>query len=195
MGNIRERAGLTAGMLLAALSGCGAGKPPPVAVAPAAETAKAVHCLPQASGFLRARLRGAINTDLSWSDADMTCEGGARPDGKGIRISIAGPLEKQRRLRLLFGIDNSGAALAGAAPALPTNITAILEGEKQLFATLGDDKCTTEQLQVVPLGTGSEQHVAARGFCIGPASTLDGRERLLVTTFDFSTRIVLGVTP
>jgi hypothetical protein len=145
-------------------------------------------------------LRGALNTDLAWADADMTCEGGARPDGRGIRISIAGPLEKERRLRLLFGIDNSGvapaaAAAAGPAPALPTNITAILEGEKQLFATLGDDKCTTEQLHVVPLGTGSEQRVDARGFCIGPASTLDGTERLLVTTFDFSTRIVLAATP
>jgi len=188
-------------LLLGVLAGCGGGKrpaaaDPAAAPAPAAATAAdaaAANCLPGAQGYLHAQLRGALNTDLAWADAEMTCEGGGRPDGRGIRVSISGPLAKDRRLQLLFGIDNRSATQS--SPALPTNITAILEGEKQLFATLGDDKCTTERLQLIPLGTGSAQRVEARGFCTGPASTLDGRDRLLVTTFEFSARVVLPATP
>lgn len=197
MANIREIAVLL--LLLGSLPGCSAGDrsaaasaaAPAVAAATAARNAG--NCLPQSRGYLHAQLRGALNTDLAWDDADMTCEGGSRPDGRGIRVSIAGPLAKDRRLRLLFGIDNSAANVT--TPALPTNITAILEGEKQLFATLGDDKCTTERLQLVPLSSGAGHRVEVRGFCTGPASTLDGRDRLLVTTFDFSARVVMADTP
>ncbi len=54
--------------------------------------AATAHCLPDAGGYLRAQLRGAINADLDWHDADIHCEGGPRPDGEGLRVSIAGPL-------------------------------------------------------------------------------------------------------
>jgi hypothetical protein len=34
--------------------------------------------------------------------------------------------------------------------------------------------------------------VIARGFCISPASTLDSREHLLLSSFDFAGRVTFG---
>jgi len=69
----------------------------------------------------------------------------------------------------------------------------IFEGERRLFATQGDDKCTVDALtqqRTGPLG-GPERswRIEARGFCVGPAATLSGDARLLVTRFDFAGRI------
>src|SRR5262245_8179576 len=108
------------------------------ATPPSAKPARG--CLPGGNGFLRAKLRGAMNMDVNWRDAELECDGGARPGGNGIRLSFAGPLQADgRRLRMVFGVTNAAEARAGSA--LPTNLTVIFEGEKRLFATQGDDKC------------------------------------------------------
>jgi len=147
-----------------------------------------------ADAFLNARLRGAIDADLVWSAAQLQCEGGARPDGSGIRVSLAGPLDARgRRVRLVFGI----AAPPGTATrrAVPTNLTLIIEGEQHVYATLGDDKCSVDALEQRPAaaatatGAAGDYWVSARGFCVEPAATLDGRERVLLSRFDFRGRI------
>jgi hypothetical protein len=177
-------------------SGCGAADPSQAAAA----SRTGALCLPGAEGFLRARLRGALNADLDWKDAQIRCEGGSRPDGAGVRVSIAGPLpdaagsDAGRTLRFVFGIDADAGMTHGTA--LATNITAIVESGNgsatRVFATRGDDKCTTDRLQRQGTGSGTNEfRVEARGFCLGPASTLDGTERLLVTTFDFAGRVTL----
>jgi hypothetical protein len=149
-----------------------------------------------AEAFLNARLRGAIDADLVWSATALQSEGGARPDGSGIRVSLAGPLDASgRRLRLVFGM----AAPPGAASshAVPTNVTLIVEGANRIFATLGDDKCSVDALVQRPAtaagapGAAGDYWVSARGFCVEPASTLDGAERVLLNRFDFSGRIYL----
>ncbi|MBS0388882.1 MAG: hypothetical protein JSR15_10420, partial [Proteobacteria bacterium] len=48
-------------------------------------------CLPGERGYLRASLRGEIDADLDWRGALLQCEGGARPDGRGLRVSFLGP--------------------------------------------------------------------------------------------------------
>src|ERR1700722_6025185 len=48
-------------------------------------------CLGDGPGYVRARIRGALNVDLSWKDAQLACSGEARPDGSGLRVSFAGP--------------------------------------------------------------------------------------------------------
>lgn len=170
--------------------------------AAATHPATDARCLPDSTGYLRAQLRGAIVADLEWRDADMHCEGGPRPDGAGLRVSIAGPLPAAageaagRTLRFVFGIESAASLTEGSA--LATNVTAILEGgpgsgEPALFATRGDDKCTVDHLQRrSAAGAGADAkdfRVDARGFCLGPASSLDGQTRLLVTTFDFAARV------
>ena len=193
--NVSRSRVASAAILALLAGGCGAADHPPAPVAAAATTA---HCLPDASGFLRAQLRGALNADLDWSDAQIRCEGGTRPDGAGLRVSIAGPLPQSagavagRTLRFVFGIDTAAGTMDGAA--LATNLTAIIEGagdaDAAIFATQGDGKCTTDRLQRrAAQGPTGAVRVDARGFCLGPASTLNGAERLLVATFDFAAMI------
>ena len=149
-------------------------------------------CLLAGNGFLRARIRGAVNLDIDWHNAEMQCDGGARPNHSGMRVSFAGPKTSDgRRLRMVFGIGT--AAEGRAARALPTNLTVIFEGERRLFATQGEDKCTVDQLtqeRVGDLGApGRTYRIVAHGFCISPASSLDQSARILITSFDFAGRV------
>jgi hypothetical protein len=150
--------------------------------------------VPGERGYLRAKLRGAIDAEPDWRGAGLQCEGGARPDGRGLRVAFLGPADEQnRRLRLVFGIA-TGPGL-GASRGVPTNITVIVEGRKQLYATQGDDKCQVESMvqEPVPPTTAAgraapmrEYRIAARGYCIDPATSLDGNERLYIDRFDFA---------
>lgn len=164
------------------------------------DTAKPAHangagCLPTGDGYFRAHVRGALDLDLDWRDAEMKCEGGPRPDDRGMRVSFAGPLQSDgRRVRFVFGLADLGEGVAGRN--VPTNLTLIFEGESRLFATRGDDKCTTDTLEQQRVGAlGGEVRtwrVTARGFCTEPATTLAQDARIVVTTFDFSGLVRIG---
>src|SRR5688500_6458016 len=76
---------------------------PPEKPADKPVTAATPGCFAVGGGYLRARIRGAMDLNLNWKDADMLCEGGPRPSGKGIRVSIGGPVRGDgHRLRLVF---------------------------------------------------------------------------------------------
>lgn len=161
-----------------------------------APTATPAGCIAVGGGYLRARLRGAVDLDLNWKNAEMQCEGGPRPPGKskspGIRVSIGGPARGEgHRIRLVFGIAEMNEGQSGKA--LRTNVTVLFEGEQRIFATQGDDKCTVDSLtqeRVEVLGKDRAVYrVVARGFCTGPATSLSNEERLLLTSFDFAGRV------
>ena len=137
-------------------------------------------------------MRGALDLDLNWSNAEMQCEGGPRPSGNGIRVSIGGPARGDgRRVRLVFGIAAIREGTGGET--LPTNVTILFEGERRIFATQGDDKCTVDSLvqeRVEVLGPGRAVYrVVARGFCLGPATGMAREERVILTSFDFAGRV------
>ncbi len=187
---------LLAALVLALATGACAQSPPDTA-ATATQSATASGCLAAGDGNLQARLRGALVADLNWHNAQMQCEGGMRPDGQGLRVTIAGPMpadvamtsgaDAPALLRFIFGIDLQDVA-SGAAQALPTNLTVIVEGGQQLYATRGDDKCAVETMQRTPITTsnGKLDRVRVRGYCTGPAAALDGQARVLVPTFAFT---------
>ncbi len=141
-----------------------------------------------------------MDLDLNWTNAEMQCEGGPRPPGKnnernGVRIIIGGPLRNDgHRIRLVFGIAGVDEGRNGTA--LRTNVTLLMEGEKRIFATQGDDKCTVDSLaqeRVETLGPGvAVYRVVARGFCMGPATSLAHDERVVLTSFDFAGRLEFG---
>jgi len=168
------------------------------APAPAAPAGGAHGCLPGGNGYLRARIRGAMNLDIDWRNAEIECDGGPRPDGSGLRVSFAGPRHADgRRLRLVFGV---GSVLEGrTGRALPTNLTVIFEGEERLFATRGEDHCTVDELRQERLGALGgplrSWRIIARGFCISPASTLSSDARILVSRFDFAGSAVFADEP
>jgi hypothetical protein len=173
---------------------------PSAATAPVPETksaAKPSGCLPSANGFLRARIRGALNLDIDWHNAELECEGAARPDGSGIRLSFAGPIHTDgRRMRMVFGV--TGTAEGNSGSALPTNLTVIFEGEKRLFATRGDDRCTVDKLNQERFGAlggpTRSYRVVARGFCIEPVPGLSANERIVVSSFDFAGQVTFGTS-
>lgn len=190
---------------LAALPGAAVPAPPgaapPIVMPPAAGPTSpnvpppaSPGCLASGNGYLRARVRGALNLDIDWRNAELECDGGPRPDGSGIRMSFLGPRRADgRRLRLVFGV---GAVREGrSGHALPTNLTVIVEGGQRLYTTRGEDHCTVDTLNQQRLraaGTPRRYRVVARGFCIAPATTLNNAERILVESFDFAGRAIFG---
>jgi hypothetical protein len=152
-------------------------------------------CLHGGNGFLRAKIRGAVNLDLDWHNAEMQCDGGARPNNSGVRVSFAGPRSSDgRRLRMVFGVGSATEGHGGHA--LPTNLTVIFEGEQRLFATRGQDRCTVDQLaqeRVGDLGGPLRTYrIVAHGFCISPASSADDTTHILISSFDFAGRVTFG---
>jgi hypothetical protein len=165
-------ASLTGLVMLApgAIAGNGA---PSVTAAPAKP-----GCLPAGGGYLRARLRGASTFDIEWRGVQLQCDGGPRPDRHGIRLTFAGIAEPgHHHLRFIFGIDT--VPKIGNAREVPADVTVIFEGEQRLYSTRGGGQCTVDTLRQQAVGTGSARHppmqmqVSARGFCIGPADSLE----------------------
>ena len=178
---------------LPVLTGAAPGTPAPPAspTHSAASVAAPVSrgCLPTGNGYLRARIRGALNLDIDWENGELECDGGPRPDGSGVRVSFAGPSHSDgRRSRMVFGVRS--VREGGTGHELPTNLTVIFEGEQRLFATRGEDHCTVDELRQERLGAlgGPKRswRIVARGFCISPASTLSSDARILVSRFDFA---------
>jgi len=199
----RARAVVLLAVTGVAVTGVAAERPaaaPPVANAspPAplsAPTEDPLGCLHTGNGFLRAKIRGAVNLDLDWHNAEMQCDGGARPNNSGVRVSFAGPQSSDgRRVRMVFGVGSATEGRGGQA--LPTNLTVIFEGEKRLFATRGQDRCTVDQLaqeRVGDLGGPVRTYrIVAHGFCISPANSLDDSSHILVSSFDFAGRVTFG---
>jgi hypothetical protein len=157
---------------------------PRAEVAPAA----AVSCLPSHDGYLRLRMRGASNMDIDWHDGQMQCEGGSRPGQKGLRVTFLGPGRRgEHNLRFVFGI----AAAPGVRSAhnVPTNVTVIFEGQRKLYSTAGDGKCTIDEYSEERLAETADAHLrrlSARGFCTAPATAVAGQSGLLLSRFDFA---------
>ena len=148
-------------------------------------------CLSSGGEYLRAHIRGAVRLDVDLHGPGLSCEGGPRLDGSGIRMGFEGQVGPgKRRMRMVFGID--GAKVGRPGRELPTNLTVIFEGEKLLFATQGDGNCTVDRLTQEGIAAhGHPTHayrIVAHGFCIAPANDVSGRRRILVTTFDFAGR-------
>ncbi len=170
------------------------------------------RCLRSGGAFLRARIRGAVRLDVDLRGRELTCEGGPRLDGSGIRMGFEGRAGSAGRVRMIFGIDHAKEGRAGRE--LPTNLTVFFEDRKLLFATQGGDNCTVDRLTQEPVSSSraatsspraganvraqaapqahsasaGTYRIVAHGFCIAPANDLSGRQRILVTTFDFAGR-------
>jgi hypothetical protein len=190
LGSMQRNCALSLLALAILPSGCSRQHAPPSGSSSAPPAAVA-GCLGTPSTFLRAQLRGALEADLNWSGAALACEGSARPNGEGLRISLAGPLDASgRTLRMLIGVPTLPGTTSAAA--LPANVTLIIEGDKKLYSTRGDDKCTLDSLTQEALPGGSEYahpyRISGRGFCVDPASSLDEHEHVFINRFDFAGR-------
>lgn len=180
--------------LLAAGTGLANAPAPPQQRVQVAAVALNGSCLRFDRAYLRAHIRGAVWLDVDLHGPRLSCEGGPRLDSGGLRMGFEGRVGKsRRRVRMVFGIDGAREGRPGRE--LPTNLTVIFEGERQLFATQGDGNCTVDTLRQQRIGKDQGGQgpirsylVTAHGFCIAPANDLRGKRRILVTTFDFAGR-------
>ena len=155
-----------------------------------------VSCLPESNGYLRARLRGSIVSDLDWSNTGTECTGAVRPDG-GIRMRFSheGP-DKGQRLVLVFGIAQLREGKS--AKNLRVNLTVFREGSGEFYGTRGDDKCMLDEVTQTPLvGIPYRERsyrVVVRGFCTGPARALRGEGAIYISRFDYAGRVDFETT-
>lgn len=160
---------------------------------PAAVPAPPAKCLPAGNGYLRARLSGAMSTELNWGNDGTECTGAVRPTDGGIRMRFSRH-DAQGKLVLVFGI----AQLREGKEAhnVPVNVTLIREGAGEFFSTQGDDKCTLDRVtQDVIVGIPNRARsyrVTARGFCTEPARAVRGKGAVLLSRFDYSGRVDFG---
>lgn len=167
------------------------------AVADDAAASKSIACLPDGTGFLRARLRGSIDSELDWGNDTTDCTGAVRPTDGGIRMKFTGPVKQdggEQRLVLVFGI--AGLREGTDARTVPVNVTVIREGSGEFYGTQGDDKCTLDEVKQVPLrGIPHRERsyrISARGFCTEPARAIKGSGAVLISRFDFAGRVDFG---
>jgi hypothetical protein len=157
-----------------------------------AEPAAPRGCLPTGDGFFRARLDGALQMRLDWANAQIQCEGMPRPDGNGIRLSFRREEEGSGPLLIVLGI--AGLSESSTGHALPANVTIIEERTSRVFGTLGDDKCTVDELRqelLAPWRAEARRYrVSGRGFCIEPALAVGGERTVLMSTFDFAGQVM-----
>jgi hypothetical protein len=149
---------------------------PPPAAAPN-------NCLDSGDGYLRARVAGAVEARIDWTNTGLRCDGEARETPAGVRLSF------QRRgakpdLLFVFGLTGVREGLPGRAVA--TNLTVIVQGTDRIYGTLGDSRCTVDSLSQRRLGPGKRYRLEARGFCTQPAHAVRGEGAVLVSTFEFA---------
>ena len=160
---------------------------------PAAPAAGPAQCLPAGNGYLRARLSGAMSTELNWGNDGTECTGAVRPTDGGIRMRFSRP-DGPGKLVLVFGIAQL--AEGKSARNVPVNVTLIREGAGQFFSTQGDDKCTLDlvtQDAIVGIPHRARSYrVTARGFCTEPARAVRRKGSVLLSRFDYSGRVDFG---
>jgi hypothetical protein len=154
------------------------------AVRPALPAAAEALCRPAPSGYLRARLQGAIEAELDWSSPTTTqCIGGPRPTEDGLRLVFKGTAGPDPLL-VIIGVGIGEAVTA--ARNVPASVTVVREGAGEFFATQGDEKCAVDELSQDPVaGQLGRYRFTGRGYCTQPARAVGaGAGAVLVSRFD-----------
>jgi hypothetical protein len=134
-------------------------------------------------GYLRARVAGALDARINWSNAGLRCQGEVRDTPPGVRLSFQ---RRGAKPDLLFVFGLTGVQEGRPAHAVATNLTVIVQGTNRIYGTLGDSRCTVDSLSQRRLGAGKSYRLEARGFCTQPAHAVRGDGAVLVSTFEFA---------
>jgi hypothetical protein len=172
------------------LSASGAGEAPQAAAASGVAMPKAdmpaapsAGCLSSGDGYLRAKLGGAVETQLDWPNSGTECHGESRGSPPGVRLSFR-RAEANPDLLLVFGLTGVEPGKPGRE--LAANVTVIVQGTSRIYGTLGDSRCTVDRLEQRPLAAAGTYRIEARGFCTQPAHAVRGSGDVLISTFEFA---------
>ena len=168
----------TAGLLLGA---CNSGAD--VAVTTAKEE-PVLQC--GADGFLAADLYGAIEARLDWARDDLECAGMPRPEGRGVRLRLAGP-QQNGKAELVFIIALPEFGRDGSAAEFDANVTLIEAGAGRFFSTPDTSNCLVDVTAIRALDTAGHRYsIAGTLYCIAPLPEINGDTSVSVPELRFS---------
>ena len=132
--------------------------------------------------FLRGRLLGAIEADIDWASATISCEGGQRPDGAGARLRFARTSDDGSGLAVIIAIP--GLSRRSTGTEFAANVTLILEGEARFFSTQNREACWADLHGNEPVG---DHRYAIEGelYCIAPLAEVNGSASVTIDGLDF----------
>ncbi len=136
------------------------------------------------SGFLSARLSGAIDTELAWSGGSLHCESMLRPDDRGMRLRFSGDVGSER-LAIIIAMPELGAGATG--PEYDSVVTITVEGSGRFFSTPNLGSCWTEVRTNAPAGNDEGLHdVAGALSCVAPLGEFNGTAFIDIQDLQFS---------
>lgn len=168
----------TTGLLLGA---CNSGADVAVTTA---EKQPVLHC--GADGLLAADLFGAIETRLDWTRNDLECSGMPRPEGRGVRLRLAGP-QQNGDAELVFIIALPEFGRDGGPAEFDANVTLIAAGAGRFFSTPDTRNCLVDVTAVSALDTAGDRYsIAGTLYCVAPLPEINGDTSVSVPELRFS---------
>lgn len=140
--------------------------------------------------FLSGTLYGAIDRVIEWRGTDMTCEGGPRPDGDGVRLVFAAPAREGARLVFVIAISGAIGELRGAEH--PANLTVIDEASGRFFSAGGQERCWTNVSSVD--GDDQQFRIGGEVYCSGSLPSLSDSSSISLRDFRYSGRLTLDAS-
>jgi hypothetical protein len=134
---------------------------------------------------LQTALFGSLETTVSWSGSEMTCESMLRPDGQGTRLRFAGDVTGER-LTIIIAVPSL--VSGGPAAGLPSNVTITVEGSGRFFSTPNLDSCWTDVIsQTAVSGDDDSYDLSGTLYCVSPLGEVNGDTAVSVPELSFTT--------
>jgi len=152
--------------------------------------ARLAPCDMQPDGYWRGRIYGATTLTVDWRGAALACAGNARPDGRGLRLFMAGrPGAGPDRLMLVVGIGAGIGELAGGEH--PVSVTLVDEASSQFFHGPAE-RCFTQVRDVARLeGAPGGYRVEGELYCAGAISSVSGERSVTLGDMAYAVRLTL----
>jgi hypothetical protein len=148
-------------------------------------------CVMDRSGTLRGRVFGSLELDVDLQGSALACDGGPRPEGKGLRLFFAGaPGAGPGGIVLVIGIDGTLDSLKGKER--PASITLNDESSHRFFhADAG--RCFTRVNDVAPLpgAPGRKFRIDGVAWCVGALPSVVDEASVTLGDFSYSGRVSL----
>lgn len=139
-----------------------------------------------ADGFLAADLYGAIETRLDWSRSDLECTGMPRPEGRGVRLRLAGP-QHGGEAELVFIIALPEFERDSGPAEFDANVTLIEAGVGRFFSTPNIRNCLVDVTAVRALDPAANRYsIAGTLYCVAALPEINGDTSVAVPELRFS---------
>jgi hypothetical protein len=137
-------------------------------------------------GFLVADLYGAIETRLDWTRNDLACTGMPRPEGRGVRLRLAGP-EQSRGAELVFIIALPQFDRDSGPAEFDAKVTLIEAGVGRFFSTPDTSNCLADISAVRALDETDDRYsIAGALYCVAPLPEINGDTSVSVPELRFA---------